>query len=265
MRPQPGFAPHVGRFGQGPRKVLALHCNLGYAAGWAGMAQALAGQVTMIAPEMPSNGRSPDWDGVSDFAETVFVEALRHLTEPMDVIGHSFGGAVATRVALERPDLVRSLTIFESVFMHLAQLDAPDTVAAQVETDRGFMEALAAGDAELGARLFNREWSDGPRWPDLPEKVRAAMVRAIRVVPGSQPFLFDDTAGMEPRLGEISCPVLLMHGSQTQPVVKAIMAGYAARIPGAQSVQIAGAGHMAPITHAAEVARIWGGFLARIA
>ena len=35
--------------------------------------------------------------------------------EPMDVVGHSFGGSIALRLALEMPELVKSLTLIEPV------------------------------------------------------------------------------------------------------------------------------------------------------
>ncbi len=40
---------------------------------------------------------------------------------------------------------------------------------------------------------FNRIWSEGPRWPDLPEATRAAMSRAIIVVPSETDFIYNDS------------------------------------------------------------------------
>jgi lipase len=46
--------------------------------------------------------------------------------QPVDVIGHSFGGTVALRLAVERPDLVRSLVLIEPVFVAALLADRPD-------------------------------------------------------------------------------------------------------------------------------------------
>ena len=263
MRLQQGFAPHVSRMGRGPRPVLALHCTLAFSGAWGGLARAIGDRVTLIAPDMPSHGRSADWDGTSNFADTVFDASLACLTEPMDVIGHSFGAATALRLAVLRPDLVRTVTMIEPVFFCIARLDAPDLLAKHDIQAEAFLDDLAKGEAETAARLFNRVWSDGPRWPDMPEQVRAAMTRAIHVVPDTSAFLYEDTEALVPRLGDIQAPALLVRGENCLPVITAVNAGLARRIPGAEEAVIEGAGHMAPITHAQAFGTVWTDFIAR--
>lgn len=254
MKPQAGFTPHVAHLGTGPRKVLALHCTLAFSGAWAGLMRQMTGEVTLIAPDMPSHGQSADWDGQSSFADTVFAASLSCLTEPMDVVGHSFGGATALRLAVARPDLVRSLTMIEPVFFSVAQADDPEATAAHAAKSQPFYDLVQAGDMAQAARTFNRMWSDGPRWPDMPERVRAAMTRAIHVVPDTTAFLFDDTAGLIPNLGRAAMPTLLVRGAQTDRVIEITNAGLVRRMPNAREAVMEGAGHMAPVTHPAEMA-----------
>jgi pimeloyl-ACP methyl ester carboxylesterase len=254
MTAQQGFTAHVATLGTGPRKLLALHCTLAFSGAWGGLARQMAEEVTIIAPDMPSHGRSPDWDEQSSFPDTVFEAALSCLTEPMDVLGHSFGGASALRIAVERPDLVRSLTMVEPVFFCIAQDDAPEVAEAnRVETEP-FYNLVQAGNSEEAARVFNRSWSDGPLWADLPEQVRAAMARGIHVVPGCTAFLIDDSASLKPRLQNATMPTLLVRGEITDEVVKVTNAGLARRLPNTSEAVIEGAGHMAPVTHPAAMA-----------
>lgn len=257
MRPQSGFAAHVARLGRGPRPALALHCTLAFSGAWAGLMRHVGEDMTLVAPDMPSHGRSPDWDGTSDFSDTAFSAARASLSEPMDLIGHSFGGVIALRLAVEHPELVRSLTMIEPVFFRVAHLDAPEV--AEEHTARGltFYEALEAGDPEEAARRFNQMWSNGPDWADMPAQVRAAMTRAIPVVPDTQPFLFDDAAGLIPRLSSLTMPVLLLRGSECDPVVTVTNDGLARRIAGARNEVVDGAGHMAPVTHPKQVSNAW--------
>lgn len=256
MTPQPGFIPHVAHLGSGPRNVLALHCTLAFGGAWAGLMRQMDGAVTLIAPDMPSHGRSPDWDEESDFGATVYEAARVCLTEPMDVVGHSFGGATALRLAVEHPELVRSLTMIEPVFFCIAQEDDPAVTEAQIALSRPFNTLIAQGDMEAAARTFNGSWSDGPKWDDMPEQVRAAMTRGVHVVPGSQPFLFGDNANLVARLDRANMPTLLVRGEAADRIVEVTNAGLVRRMPNAREAVMAGAGHMAPITHPADMAAL---------
>ncbi|MCB1313287.1 MAG: alpha/beta hydrolase [Sedimentitalea sp.] len=250
-------------FGQGPRRVLALHCTIAHAGAWRGLAGLLKDEARVLAPDMLSHGRSPDWDGQGDFQDREVEAVAPLLTEPMDLIGHSFGATIALRLAVEHPDLVRSLALIEPVFLAVAKQDAPELVAAHDREAAPIWEAYEAGDHALAARLFNRMWSSGPRWPDLPEATRAAMTRGIRVVPACDASVFQDKAGLlRPGvLDAAAMPVLLLRGSLTQPVIAAVNEGLARRLPDARSEVIEGAGHMLPISHpeatAAAIRRLW--------
>lgn len=262
MRAQAGFKPYVATIGTGARKALALHCTMAFSGAWKGFSTCLGDDWTLIAPDMPSHGRSADWDMVSDFSDTVYAASLACLSEPMDVIGHSFGGVTALRLAVEHPDLVRSLTMIEPVFFHAADLTDPAVVADHNSAARAVFDALDEGDRETAARLFNKMWSsDAPRWADVPEQVRGAMMRAISVVPDTHDFLYDDTAKLMARLGTVTIPSLLVRGALSHGIIAATNRTLAHQLPNARDEKIAGAGHMAPITHPKEMARLWSDFV----
>ncbi len=255
------FKPHIAQLGQGPQTALALHCTLAFSGAWGGFVKAVGPDWRFMAPDMPNHGKSPDWEG--DFVAQALAGARAALSEPMHVIGHSFGAVLAMRLAIEHPELVKSATLFEPVFFCIAKADAPESVAEHDAMAAPFYEAFALGDMELAARRFNRMWSpSGPPWDRLPDQLRAAMSRAIPVVPETEDFLFGDSAGLIPRLKDIEAPVLLMQGESSPAIIKATNQGLAARIRGARQVEIAGAGHMAPISHPKEVAREWQRFVA---
>ncbi|MFY2825673.1 alpha/beta fold hydrolase [Ruegeria sp. MALMAid1280] len=251
---------HVRTLGQGARNVLALHCTIAHSGAWSGLAAALEGEATLIAPDMLSHGRSPDWDGQGDFFDLATEAAVAQLTEPMDVIGHSFGGMIALRLAVEHPELIRSAVLIEPVFFAVAKQDAPDLMAKHDHEAQPYTDALAAGDMALAARLFNRMWStdDSPRWPDLPERTRAAMVRGVHVVPAVEDVLFQDQKGLlSPGvLDRAAMPVLILSGSRTHPVMPVIAQGLQRRLPDAHCAVVEGAGHMLPISHPQDTARL---------
>ena len=241
-------------YGCGPRKALALHCSLAHSGAWRGVAEELENELTITALDLPGHGKSPVWGGHGDLTEETLKAILPLITEPVDLIGHSFGGVLSLLIALERPDMVRSLSLFEPVLMAVAREDAPELH----QWNRGHMDeinaCIAAGDAATGARLFLRVWGDGRPWDTLPEELRKAATRLIPFIGASQPALADDNAGIIPRLGRIEAPCVLMDGAQSPPLMKTVQDGLAARMPRARRVTLESAGHMGPITHAAEVA-----------
>ena len=170
----------------------------------------------------------------------------------MDVIGHSFGAVTGLRLAVERPERVRSLTVIEPVLFSVAQRDAPEVISANADRSMAFRDAYEAGDMETAARSFNRMWSDtGPAWDSLPERTRAAMVRGIHVVPGTFAYLYDDDRGLlaPGALDAVQVPTLILRGEQASPPIVATNDGLARRMPNATQAVIADAGHMAPISH----------------
>ena len=110
-------------FGEGPRRALAIHCSPAHSGSVTGLMGALSDQLTAIAYDLPSHGKSSDWDGTGDLHDVATNMGRALLTEPMDLIGHSFGATVAMRLGMEHPELVRSLTMIEPVYFAHAVAD----------------------------------------------------------------------------------------------------------------------------------------------
>jgi len=163
-------------FGAGPRRAVALHCSLAHGGAWTAVGDRLDG-VALAAPDLPGHGRSPDWDGRGDYHDRATGEVAALMDEigpgvALDLIGHSFGATVALRLALERPDRVRSLVLIEPVLFAAARDGAPAVLADHLARAAPFRAALAGGDAAAAARLFHAEWGQG-RLDDLPPRHRA--------------------------------------------------------------------------------------------
>ena len=254
---------HARTFGQGDRKALAIHCTLAHSGAWRGVGAALADRLTLLAIDLPGHGKSDDWNGQDDLHALCTAAALRHLTAPMDLIGHSFGATVALRLAVEHPHLVRSLTMIEPVFFAAAIVDAPDRMTAHEEEAAPYFEALAEGDTLQAARLFNRLWGDGTKWDDIPEVTRRYMADRMRIVPGQAAAIIKDNAEImaSGALKTAAMPALLLEGAETLDIIRAVHDSLAARLPDVRRVCIAGAGHMSPITHPQAVAQAIGDLL----
>lgn len=253
--------------GAGPREALLIHCSLGHAGGWARMVAALDDLVTGIAYDLPGHGRSADWDGVSDIQGVSTAMAVDLITGeargPVDVIGHSFGGTVAIRLAVERPDLVRSLVLIEPVFFAVAAADRPDLDPGNDPHMIRYRAALAVDDRIAAAAAFAAIWGDGRGWDSLPPAQQQAMAARIHLIEAGAPAIYGDCAGILSggKLEGIACPVLLIRGGDSPAAIAAINDGLARRMPQARQAVVPGAGHMAPITHPAAVAQLVRDFL----
>ena len=145
---------------------------------------------------------------------------------------HSFGGLVALRLAIEHPELIRNAVLIEPVFFTAALQDAPALMQEYDHEAQPYRDTLAAGDYRTAARLFNRMWTseDSPRWPELLEKTRYAMVRGIHLITPVEGVMFEDSLGLlNPGvLDRASMPILLLRGSKTHPTISAINDGLTA-------------------------------------
>ncbi|WP_299610723.1 alpha/beta fold hydrolase [uncultured Tateyamaria sp.] len=262
--------PHINTrtSGSGSRAALGIHCSLGHAGAWRGVAAALEDQVTLHAYDLPNHGQSGDWDGQGIMHDTATAMALRVLdgigADPIDIIGHSFGATVALRLAIEHPGRVRSVAMYEPVYFAPAMADDPGFRTRYTADTSDFDAAIDAGDSVAAARAFNRAWAEGPAWDDIPDQTRAYMVDRIHFVRDSGPFLADDSAGLlaPGRFERATMPALLMGGATSRWAAE-VNSAIARRLPRVTSHMFDGIGHMGPVTHPDAVAAVWSEFLAR--
>ena len=236
-------------FGRGTRKAVALHCSLAHSGAWKQLATCLADDLTITAVDLLGHGKSPGWDEGSDPTDQLIAAILPLLDDPVDLIGHSYGAVVALRLAVEFPQKVRSLLLFEPVLMAIARLDNPTEAAWSDGLMRDMSVAIAKGDNETAARAFMRIWGDGRRWADLPPELRQGSARRIGFVDDCRPTVDHDQGNIIGRLDQIKVPVVIMDGAASPPIIKVVQDGIARRIPNARRVTFDGVAHMGPNTH----------------
>lgn len=251
-----GLNLHWRHLGQGPRRAVAAHCSLGHGGAWGGLAERLGDRLDIRALDLPSHGHSDDWPGGGD-VQGATVAALAALAEQgADVIGHSFGATAALRLALERPGIVRSLTLIEPVFFALAYADDPGLRSAHGAEHAEYLAAVKAGDMARAVRVFGAIWGGLKPFEEMSERARARMVAQMRMVTQAEPWLHEDPLGLGApgRIESLAMPVLLVEGAETPVYARRINDALSRRLPRAARLVVAGAGHMVPITHPAPVA-----------
>lgn len=239
------------------RPILALHPSLAHGGAFAALGAALPG-CALTAPDMIGHGRAAPWDGYSDLHSACTRDAIAHCEKmaqqnggPIDVIGHSFGATIALRMALERPELLRSIVLIEPVLFAAARADGAPEYRAYGADHALFAALLDSGDIESAAAEFQRHWGDGRPFDALPAATRAYITHRLPLIVAQTGGLLADTGGIMGYLRLEACPIptLLLRGTTSPPVIAAIHRALAARLPNAREDIIAGAGHMLPLTH----------------
>ncbi|WP_232830704.1 alpha/beta fold hydrolase [Tropicimonas sp. IMCC34011] len=250
----------VHRFGQGPETALALHCALASGMAWRGVGERLGDLLTLTAPDHPGHGTAPDWDGTGEYGAVALERALEAMDGPGVLIGHSFGGVVALRLAAARPDLVRRLVLIEPVWFRAAE---GTEAFEQLQADMVGLAAKLEEGPEPAARYFTDIWGTGRPWEALDARTRAYTADRMHLVIAAETGNFGDPAGLAAPGGleGLTMPVLLAAGSESHPVQRAVNDALAARLPHARQVIWDGAGHLAPITKPDVVARTLREFL----
>lgn len=255
---------HTTRMGDaaGMPTVLA-HCFLGHSGGWKRLLEALETPLDALAFDLPGHGRSSPWDGAGDLHTVATAALAAQIAQPSLLIGHSFGGTLALRQALEAPDTVRGLVLIEPVLFVAAR--GTPAFAANVEAEKPLRAAFERGDLAEAGRIFFALNGDEAGWQAMPEPARAMMVRQMAMINAAFPVLMEDSAGLlKPgRMAAFDKPVLVLAGATSPPIFPATARAVAARLPRAEFASIAGAGHMAPITHPEGTGAAIDGWLAR--
>ena len=231
----------------GPRDappLLLIHGSGAAGSSWRPVVPALADRHHVIRVDLPGHGQSPparsyDVPGQAARVAALLDESgLDHVT----VAGHSSGGYIATALADQRPDLVRSLALISSG-------PSPDAIRPQA----AFLRVLMA--PPVGPLLWSRRSDATIRRAmsavcnlpvdipdDLVADVRGIGYRTFRTVLRRNGAYIAERSLPE-RLTALGVPVLVIFGGADPRWEPSSAYRYDA-VPGARVAQLPGVGHL---------------------
>lgn len=239
--------------------VVFLHCSASSGSQWRDQFERLSRHYRVIAPDLLGCGESEPWQGRGRLtleAEAAIVSAfVEHCGEPVHLVGHSFGGALALRAALDHPQGIRTLTLIEPVAFHLLRHGE----AAGVEHFRQVRSvadcislAVLCGDYQAGMGCFVDYWNGEGTWERMKDEKRVALAASVpRVV-----LDFAATTGEETTPAayvRVRLPTLIIRGDRSPAPVQHVAEMLEETLPDAILETVQGAGHMLPMTHAGRV------------
>lgn len=240
--------------GAGPA-VLLLHGNPDSANLWEDVMARLSRNFRCIAPDLPGFGDSTAADG-TDYSlagQAQFVQAVLSklgITDPINVVGHDFGGTFALSWALQHRDRVARVAVMNTAYF----ADYRWHSWARIWRTPILGELSMA---TMNRHLFRHEMRRGSRalsvahidatYDRVSPSVKRAILRLYRAIsPGS-------FAGLEASLKELgtAVPMLVVWGDNDPYIPDS----YAERFPATKVVHFSGAGHWVPVVEAEGVAR----------
>ncbi len=257
-----GFRINYVEQGEGPA-IVFLHGFVMDHTMFAPQFEDLPDHYRCLAWDMRGHGRSDCPPGPWTMQDTV-VDAIDFIEElnaaPCHLVGMSWGGMIAVRIALQREELVRSLVMIDAS----ADAEDPEKIPqyrafAQVIEEQGVTDDLIRATLPLfyGERYLS-EQRDGvavhvARGQEMP---REALIEGLRALTGRDSVL--------DRLHEVRVPTLAIHGEHDASIPVAQAERLVAGIKDATLVRVPGAGHTTPLEAPDFVNRELEAFFARM-
>lgn len=247
----------IGYKVRGAGEVIALLSPIGLKAQfWDPVMDLLSPDFRVIAIDFRGHGDS-DVIGrpftLSDVADDC-IELLRALAGPCIIVGCSMGSAVAQSIAIKDGKLVKA-----AVFANGSGPRVGGRTNVLEERSARAMVGMPKVLDETLERWFSKDFA--ARRPDVVAMIRDWLLEADPTVHG---WAWLALAGRSDDYGRITAPVLTIAGSCDAAASPASVKALADALPDARHVELAGAGHMAPIEQPAAFAGAIKSFLRQI-
>ena len=233
--------------------VLMIHSGGFTSRQWRKLGERLAPSFAVQAPDLLGYGERGAWPEGEPFHFRQDLDLLESLLdEPAHLVGHSYGGFLALQLALRRPELVRSIAVYEPVaFGVLDETEDADAREALALVGRTWTPDASGAD-ENWLRAFVDWWNGAGAWERLNEETRAAF-RGVgwKLFQEVMSLAADRTT--RATYGTITAPTLLLGGERSPLTERRVVERLGAALPRTTVRFFDGVGHMGPISHAAIV------------
>jgi pimeloyl-ACP methyl ester carboxylesterase len=239
--------------------IVLLHSSASSSRQWDRLMTVLPARYRAVALDLHGHGRQLDWRGPAPLAladDAALVAPLLAESDHVHLVGHSYGAAVALKVASMHPSAVRSVVAFEPVLFRLLTDCAHRRAARPIATIADAIFSLTGcGRCHDAAQRFVDFWAGGPAWEALPESKQGAIAARMPIVAQHFGALMHEPAFRFAELARLDLPLLFLQGESTVGPMRELMQLVRLALPDALHQTLPAMGHMGPITDAEIVNR----------
>lgn len=232
--------------------IIAIHSSVSANRQWRSLTEALKDRYRVLAINLFGYGETTAWPGdapQSLYAQAQLVLALcEELGSPVHLVGHSFGGSVALKVAMLLGSRIGSLILLEPNPFYILRQGGRTHAFLEARALRDHVKCFGSlGDWPKVAERFADYWLGDGSWNAMPEKRRAAFAESL------PPNFYEWDAVMEEETTveewkAIKAETLVVSDKATRLPIREIVEIFSTACPEWSYRFIAEGGHMAPLT-----------------
>lgn len=248
--------------------VVALHGSAGSPRQWQALKLSMNGRRQVISPDVPGYGETPravvPIATMMDAEAAIILQQIMEIGHPVHLVGHSYGGAIALKMAMRAPSMFASLTVIEPAMFHLLnQGSAKDRkLYRQITSVAGMVSAaIADGSPGAGMERFVDFWNGRGSYAGYSPYMQCKLAQQVGQVAANFATGMAQDWNLD-ACRKISCPTMAIMGLESRTVAQRVTEMVAHSIPDMQMAMIAEAGHMVPFTHSGIVNRLIAGHIA---
>jgi pimeloyl-ACP methyl ester carboxylesterase len=238
--------------GSGP-VVMLIHSSVSGARMWRRLMDDLKGDFHVRAVNLYGYGSTPRWpsdtpQSLDDQARLVET-ALPTNADTVCLVGHSFGGSVAMKLAARLDGRVTKVVLLETnPFYLLKQSGRADAFAEAMDLCNCVKKFGALGEWATAAEKFADYWGGAASWQNMSAERRNTFVEALKPNYFEWDAVMDETTPVEQWARLLPRSTLLVSDPNTVLPIREITAILRRSCPMWTYKEIAGGGHMAPLT-----------------
>ncbi len=238
--------------GSGP-VVMLVHSSVSGARQWRRLIDDLKTDFHVRAVNLFGYGKTPPWSAEApqtlDDQARLVEAALPMDTDTVCLVGHSFGGSVAMKLAARLSGRVTRLVLLETnPFYLLEQAGQADAFAEAMDLRNWIKKFGALGDWATAAERFADYWGGSGSWQDMLPERRNAFAEALKPNYFEWDAVMGEITPVEQWARLLPRATLVVSDPNTVFPIREITALLRRSCPMWTYKEIAGGGHMAPIT-----------------